>query len=296
MKQFFLAEITTKDKLIHQGLFYKPSKPGTRAILWVHGLTDNFYGDLPTIETFAVVCEKEGWGLASFNTRGHDIVASGKKLDPKSPKGQASLTIGSAIEQFSDCIYDIDAGITFLVNQGFSKIVLVGISTGANKVCYYAGKIRDSRVAGVVLASPISDVTLKLKELGNKYVSMIKKIKAMVNKGKGDRILDGLDYMPLTPQRYLSLYSANSDEDVFPYYQINPKFTIFSNIKIPMMVVFGAADEYSDRPVEQILKVLNTHQRSINFSGAIIPGAYHSFSGREKELADSIVHWINTIK
>ncbi len=295
MQKYYLTEITTKDKLIHQGLFYRSSKQSKRAILWVHGLTDNFYGDIPTFETFMNACEKEGWGFASFNTRGHDIIASGKKLDPKSPKGHTSVSIGSSVERFSDCLYDIDAAVTFLEQQGFKEVILIGISTGANKVCYYAGKSNDPRVAGVVLASPISDVTLKLKELGKRYPKVMNKISQLVKKGRGERLMDDLDYMPLTPKRFLSLYTKNSEEDVFPYYQKNPIFKVFSKINIPLVVVFGGADEYSDRPTEEILRVFESHHRSSNFSGVIIPGAFHSYGGKETQLISKVVEWIKTL-
>lgn len=63
MKQFYLAEIVTKDKLIHQGIFYEPSKKpffakasADKAILWVHGLSGKFYGDVVMMEQFADSC------------------------------------------------------------------------------------------------------------------------------------------------------------------------------------------------------------------------------------------------
>lgn len=74
MKQFYLTEIVTRDKLIHQGVFFKPKKPGKRALLWVHGLTDNFYGDVSLYEEFSKLADKTGIAFAVFNNRGHDVV------------------------------------------------------------------------------------------------------------------------------------------------------------------------------------------------------------------------------
>ncbi|MBI3576978.1 hypothetical protein HY086_03000 [Candidatus Gottesmanbacteria bacterium] len=157
MMSFFLIEIVTKDKLVHQGVYFESPKKNKKAILWVHGLTDNFYGDQVTLETFADYCEKEGWGFASFNNRGHDIVSSIAKIDKRKPKGRTAIAGGSAYEDFRGCLYDIDGAVTFLARQGYSEVVLMGISTGANKACYYAGSRRDPRVVAVVLASAISD-------------------------------------------------------------------------------------------------------------------------------------------
>lgn len=293
MKQFYLAQIVTRDKLIHQGLFYRPSRPGKKAILWVHGLTDNFYGDLSALEEMASQCEREGIGLASFNTRGHDIVASIKKLDPKNPKGHTSLSLGSGYETFTECVYDIDAGITFLVNEGFSQIILAGISTGANKVCYYAGTTKDPRVAGTLLISPISDVPIESK--GKEYRKNLARMKSMIRQGNGDALLDGVSYLALTPKRYVSLFEPGSAEDVFDYYAKKPRLTMFSRIKIPLYVIFGEKDEYCDRPVQDILAVFRRRQQSKQYAETVIPGAYHSFGGKEKELVDAMVGWIKTL-
>lgn len=293
MKQFYLTEIVTKDKLIHQGIFFRPEKPGKKAILWVHGLTDNFYGDLSALEALSERCEKEGWGLASFNTRGHDIVASVKKLDPQNPKGQTSISMGSSYENFADCVYDIDGAITFLKKQGFLQVILAGISTGANKVCYYAGTQKDPRIAGVILVSPISDVPVESKS--KHYKENVKQMKTLVKQRKDESLLSDISYLPLTPNRYLSLFDPGSSEDVFDYYSKQPKLTAFSSIKQPLCVVLAGADEYTDRPVSEILNVLRKHHRSTNFQGFIIPGAFHSFNGKEKEVVGKILRWVRQI-
>jgi len=293
MKQFYLAEIVTKDKLIHQGIFFKPKKPTKKAILWLHGLTDNFYGDLSALEALSGRCEKEGWGLASFNTRGHDIVASVKKLDPQNPKGQTSVSLGSSYENFADCVYDIDAAITFLKKQGFLQVILAGISTGANKVCYFAGTQKDPRIAGVIMLSPISDVPIESKS--KHYKENVKQMKTLVKQRKGESLIRGISYLPLTPNRYLSLFDPGGIEDVFDYYSKQPKLTVFSSIKQPLCVVLAGADEYTDRPVSEILNVLEEHHRSTNFQGFIIPNAFHSFNGQEQEVVSAILHWVREI-
>jgi len=293
MKQFYLAEIVTKDKLVHQGMFFRPKKPTKKAILYVHGLTDNFYGDLSTLEALSERSEKEGWGLASFNTRGHDIVASVKKLDPQNPKGQTSVSLGSSYENFADCVYDIDAAITFLKKQGFLQVILAGISTGANKVCYFAGTQKDPRIAGVIMLSPISDVPIESKS--KHYKENVKQMKTLVKQRKGESLIRGISYLPLTPNRYLSLFDPGGIEDVFDYYSKQPKLTVFSSIKQPLCVVLAGADEYTDRPVSEILNVLEEHHRSTNFQGFIIPNAFHSFNGQEQEVVSAILHWVREI-
>lgn len=293
MKQFYLAEIVTKDKLIHQGIFFKPKKAGKKAILWVHGLTDNFYGDLRMIEAFVDTIGRQGWGIASFNTRGHDIVTSMKKVDRVSPKGHTSLTMGSGYENFSECVFDIDAGISFLVDQGFGEVIIAGASTGANKVCYYAGTKHDLRVVGVLLVSPISDVPIESKS--ENYKTNIKRMKALVKQGKGETLVDNTSYFALTPKRYLSLYKPGGTEDVFDYYNKRPNLIAFSCIKQPLCVILAGADEYSDRPVEGIAAVYRAYQRSKRYHDVIILGALHSYAGNEQEVVAAILGWIREL-
>jgi len=295
MSNIQLVEIITKDNLVHQGIFFRPVKPLKRAILWIHGLTDTFYGDVKTFDEFTKQCEGLEWGFASFNTRGHDIITSTTKIDPSHAKGKTHSIQGAACEKFIDCIYDIDAAISYLEKEGFNEIVLVGISTGANKACYYVATQKDSRVVGVVLASAISDVGIKKKQLGSQYKKIIDKARSLVKKGKGNNFIEGLDYMPITPNRFLSAYAENGDEDVFPYYQNKPTFGTFSKIYNPLLIVMGERDEYADMPVKDILDIYAKAQKSKLFKSEIISGGYHSFGGKEKELVEKIVDWAKNV-
>jgi hypothetical protein len=117
MKQFYLSEITTKDGLAHQGIFFAPKKHGKRAILWVHGLSAAFYNDIHLFEVVAEACEKNGWGFALFNNRGHDLIAGIRKYDETPPNGYSYYPGGAGSEVFEESILDIDAGIAFLVKE-----------------------------------------------------------------------------------------------------------------------------------------------------------------------------------
>jgi pimeloyl-ACP methyl ester carboxylesterase len=288
MKSYYLTEIITKDNLIHQGIYFEPKKPGDTAILWVHGLTGSFYGDTKLFEKIIDAGEKQGIAFASFNNRGHDMIAGISKVDPKSPKGYTHAVGGAGYEKFEESVYDIDAGITFFVKQGYKKVILVGHSTGANKACYYAGSKKDPRVGGVILASPISD---RYTSYGRKPWYIIPFIKLLINIGLGNSLLSGVNFFPITPNRASSLITPNSSEDVFDYGDIKPKLTYFKNIKNTLLVVFGEADEYADRPVVDIKKVFDSVKLP-HFSCKITANATHGFDGKEKELAETIVDWI----
>jgi hypothetical protein len=64
---------------------------------------------------------------------------------------------------------------------------------------------------------------------------------------------------------------------------------------VPIAAVLGSRDEYLDRPAAEVIDAFRRHARQArSFTGAIVPGASHGFTGRERELAELIVRWIRT--
>lgn len=303
-----IVEITTKDGLVHQGVYAVPSsfmkdpgitktsagmpKKSKTAILFIHGLTSAFYHQLPLQTVLIEACRKKGYGYASFNNRGHDFLASTYKVDLTHPKGKRHVTIGAGVEHFSSCISDIDAGVTFLNQRGYTSVILIGHSTGANKVCYYIGTQDDKRVQGVVLAAPVSDrlyPALHYLPLKRLFLTIL------VYLGFGDRIFTNINYFPITPRRALSLIAPHSDEDVFDYGEKNPRMHYYAMIRLPLLVLWGAHDEYADRPVSSIQKVFDAYTHSTNYTSVILSETTHGFDGKEKECVRVICNWIATI-
>lgn len=294
IKSVTLAEITTRDGLMHQGFWFRPTNPTRTAILWIHGLSSVFYSNLRLFEAFFDECEEAGIGFASFNTRGHDVITGIRKVDKRKAKGYRHVNGGVAYESFADSVHDIDAGITFLAKYGFTHVVIVGHSTGANKACYYGGSKRDPRLAGVVLAGPVSDrldPALDQVELAND----IRYMKSLIETGKGDEVISGYHIFPMTPKRFVSLLDKQSLEDQFDYGEEKPKLPYFTKIRKPLLVVLSQKDEYIDRPIEILKHTYNTYARSEQYESIILPNALHSFNRTEKETAKVITRWCKRI-
>ncbi len=291
MKQYFLTEIITKDQVVHQGVYHHPAKKSDIAILWIHGLASTFYGNIPLLDAFTAACDEHGYGFASFNNRGHDVVTGPKKLDETSAKGYIRISGGAGKEHFEDCAQDIEAGISFLASQGYKKIILAGHSTGANKACYYAGATNDDRVAGVVLAGPMSDrLGTSIPKIS--YLLM----KLCITFGFGDTLLKPKgSVFSLTPKRFLSLFQKGSTEDLFDYGDKRPRLKEFQRIRKPVMVIIGERDEYADRPVGDILKVFDSRHRATIYKSIIVQGANHRFEGAEKKFVEEVARWIQSI-
>lgn len=292
MIHFQLTEIVTKDDLVHQGIFYKPAKLGKKAVLWMHGLSGNFYSNVTLMAEFRKQCEQFGFGFASFNNRGHDLISGLRKIDSEKPKGYTHAPGGAGQEIFENCVYDIDAGVDFLVKQGFKEVILVGHSTGANKICYYAGTTINSHVSGIILASPLSD-RLNPEGLPPWWGLFLAKFLMII--GRGDRLITGYSFFPGTPKRFLSLFTPRSNEDTFDYGDKNPEMKSYSKIKKPLLIILSGADESMDRPAEKIKSVFDTKTTAQKYKSIIIPHASHNFNGKEKEFVKRVIDWIVSI-
>ncbi len=296
MPDFQLAEIVTKDKLVHQGIFFSPSHKAapSRAILWVHGLTGRFYGDVALMNLFAEACEKQGLGFASFNNRGHDMVSGVRKIDKRKKTGYAHNIIGAGYERFEDSVFDVDAGISFLAKRGFSQIIIVGHSTGANKVCFYAGARRDPRVFGIVLAGPMSD---RYSRNTNKraYKKNLLFMQKLVKEKKENNLLVGHHFFPMTPKRWLSLLAPGSKEDVFNYGDTKGALSLFAKMQKPLLVVLSGEDETADRPIEDIKKVFDSHAQATSYKSIVIAAVPHSYTGKENEFITHVMSWASSL-
>jgi esterase/lipase len=291
---FELVEMITKDGLIHQGMMAHPEAGSKKAVLWVHGLTGKFYGNVKLMNTLADACVAHGMAFASFNTRGHDVITDLKKVDPNEPSGYAHATVGGGLEVFTESVFDIDAALTYLVSRGYSEVTIVGHSTGANKVCYYAAHTKDPRVVGVVLAGPMSDRLYEQKNDKVKYDDTIKMVKDLVESGRGNALLTMLEF-PMLAERAMSLLTPNTKEDVFNYGDDKDVLPVFQKITAPLFVVLSGNDETGDRPAEDIRKVFDAHTGSKTYMSIVMKDASHGYDGKQKEFSDLVVSWITSL-
>jgi dienelactone hydrolase len=289
---FNLEQLTTSDGYLHQGLVSLPNR-ATRALVWVHGLTSTFYNNVVLMKALAQETETQGLAFASFNTRGHDMITGVKMKDKASAKGYKHGIAGAGYEVFTDCVYDIDAVITYLQAQGVEEIVLFGHSTGANKVAYYQAEKQDNRVMGVILGSPLSD------RYGNsldkeKVQQDIQIMKELVGSGKGEGLVTGKMFFPLTPKRFLSLMIAGA-EDQFGYGETPPQLPYVQKILSPLLVLLGEQDEYLDRPAVDVLTVFQQISRSSKFSSQLLSEANHGYDGQEENVAKLVTAWSQSL-
>ena len=276
-----LVRLKTRDGVWLDGVVTEPKRRSRTALVLVHGL-GSVFSSAPTLtQELSARLNAAAIGYFKFNTRGHDVVARGGRR-----------MAGAAYERFVDCVEDIRTVLAFVRQCGYRRVVLAGHSTGANKVLYYASRPRDRRITGIVLLGPVSDAAAEAKRLGwrelRRRVATAKRIARRDPQGLVPR-----SWGYWSARRYISLYCPGEVEDVFPYYRPGVRWTVLRAVRLPIAAIVGSRDEFLDRPAGELIAAFERNAvRARAFTGAVIPGARHSFQRRERELADMIVRWI----
>ena len=119
-----LVNFLSSDKLILSGFLYNAKTTNT-AIVYIHGMTSTMLGG--PFQAMCNAAKKSKTAFFTINNRGAGTLTRFKRLKGKKA---VSVNIGTACERFEECIYDIEGAIHFLKARGYSKIILVGHSTG----------------------------------------------------------------------------------------------------------------------------------------------------------------------
>lgn len=288
MRPAHVIEIVTPKKFILNGLWFGPAKP-KRAIIFVHGLTSSAFsgsamrGGLLDIKGTAVI---------TFNNRGFESVTSVKE---KKGKETVYHTMGGTHEVFTECVDDIQGAINLVTKAGVKEIFLAGHSTGCQKSIYWASKTGGKGVQGIILFAPISDYSSETKaDSRGRLKESTALARKLVKEGKAHELLPrtASPIMLLDAQRFLSLYTQESDEEIFCYaHDKEPK--AYQSVRLPILTVFASSDEYADVPTSNMAEWFSVQSRSKRFAYAIIPKVKHSFRGGEAGITKAVKKWIS---
>jgi acetyl esterase/lipase len=276
-----LVRVRTRDGVWLDGVVADPRRRRGLALIWVHGLGSAFSSGQPLIRELSTRLNAGGVAYVKFNNRGHDVVA-----------GRGPRPDGAAFERFGRSVADIRAMIAFAVRCGYRRVVLAGHSTGANKILHYAARVRDRRVAALILLGPISDIAGQVKRVG--AAELRRRVAAAERLARRDpRALVPRAWGFLGAARYVSLYKPGQAEDVFPYHRPDGRWTALRSVRLPLAVVVGGRDEFLDRPARALLDAFQRNAPNVrSFTGIVVPGARHGFATRERELTDRVIGWL----
>ncbi len=279
-----LVRFITPDNVILHGFLLRPKRAST-CMIYLHGMGGNFHdSNLPF--SIAKKTARQGIAMFSINTRGHDSVSfPDRKVGAKTK----SFLAGTDFEKFEDCTKDISGAIRVLKKMGFKKFVLVGHSTGCQKITYYQYKTRDRSVAGLALLAPGDDYNLSKRAHKKKFDTIVKKCRALVKRNMGSTIVPPSHF---SARRFLSISDLKyAEARLFNY---DGPLREFGSIRVPVCAIFGSNEQHAVKPVKEYLDILEMKSRC-NYTSKIIKGARHSFEGQEDEVARQMSNWLSSI-
>jgi alpha-beta hydrolase superfamily lysophospholipase len=288
MRPAFVLEILTPKKFLLNGLWFGPLKP-KKMIIWVHGLSSSAFSRHGLIEKII----DDETAVMTFNNRGHDTVTRISRINARKKGGYDRVLAGAAHEKFTECVDDIQGAVNFAKKHGAKEIYLAGHSTGCQKSVYYATrKGNASQVDGVILLAPISDYASEthFDKKAKRLKRAERDARALIKKGKDATIVPG---WWLDAQRFLSLYTPDSAEEIFTYIDPKKKPRTYAALTVPTLVFLAEKDEYNDRLATKLAEWFAEHSRADRFELDICKGATHAFKEAEAEVATRIRRWIS---
>ena len=248
--------------------FYRPGpKPSAPLLMFVHGMGSNFYRS-ELKKAFLEIAPVLGMGVLSFNNSGAER--------------------GTEDERFGACLHDLDAAAEFARRRGHQSLILVGHSTGCQKIVYWQARRRHPAVAGLVLLAPADDYAITRRDFGRRFDAKVAWARRQVAAGRPEALVTGL-YQPFAAGRFLSLANPRATEaGLFRY---DGPLTYFRRIRCPVLAVFGENEEFAVIPPAEMLAILRRKTKSVDFVDWLVPAADHGFHDGEAELALAVGEW-----
>ncbi len=278
-----ILTILTPKKFILNGLYFGPSKP-KNLYIYLHGLGGNMLSHAELTEKIV----NSSAGVSVFNNRGAGLINGVKKVDLKKDSGYSYQKAGSAHEVFTECVDDIAGAIESAKKIGAKNIYLMGHSTGCQKIIYYLAKKKIDNIQGAILLAPMSDYPSALidKKASHKAEFYARKL---VKAGRDHELLpENIWPSLIDAQRYLSLYTPDSAEEIFTYAS-NQEPKLLKKVKVPLLIVLAGDDQHRDRPVAEIADWFKINRRVDKIK--IIKNSQHHFKGFTKNIVKEINSW-----
>lgn len=266
--------VTTSDNKKFNGVYLEGSKEKS-AVIYVHGM----FGDYKTpnfINNLKEELTKNSIAFLATNNRGERENSRNELLE------EAHL--------------DISAGIKFLIDKGYDKIILIGHSAGTVKIVRYLfkGEYKDY-VTKLILLAPIDPLGGRIAHGRNNIEEFLKRAQEKVDQGKGiEMITSEFDHDDVSYQTFISWYKRDDLGRMFEFCNKEYDFPILNKIKIPVKAIAGTKDEYlhpsNPEHPEEAMNILSKHIKDFDYK--IVEGSGHNFNGFEKELVNEIVNFI----
>lgn len=280
----FISNEYTVDGLKLPMVHFESSKKDICVIV-IHGMCgtiiDNYFATV-----WGKNLSENNIGLIYEHNRGHSIENDLVKKDG------SFIRCGCMYEIFEDSIYDIDLAIDVAKKKGYKRIILLGHSYGCNKVIYYYYK-KYPNIIGMILASAPDMVGIHKSNQEN-YSELLSEAKKNINNGNEDKLLSEKieGYMYMSSKTYYNWYKEGSELDNLPIIANPTEWVQFSSIDVPLLTFSGENEEEYYKELELLKKKATNCP---NFSNYIINDTGHTYKGKETEISNLILNWINKL-
>jgi len=272
----------SEDGLLLEGAVIRHAAPDSKPVglVWVHGMVQKFY--FPTTVEIGRDLATRGYVFVTGNNRGHDFGAM-----IMGPDGTPRL-IGGAWERFDESPRDVAAWIDLTMQMGVRGVVLIGHSLGALKITYYQARRQDSRVVGLIAASPGARAGRVYGKAG-----VIEMAEQMVADGRGRDLLPwGISpYHAGTISAEAYLNRVRTNIDTFGLDTMEPDV---SQIGLPLLAFYGSREENVGGEAE-LAVIRQNARRAPRVDTQVIDGADHDYTGCERRVADLISDWVEDV-
>ena len=257
-----LVRIMSIDEIEQPGILSTPKDSTDKIVIHVHGLNGNFYENR-FLDTLAKSYTDKNYAFLTFNNRGRDFITELLKEND-------FTIIGGSLERFKDCILDIEGVINWVKEKGYKEIILEGHSYGCNKVLYYYNNKKDESIKKIVLLAPCDIPSEGKKFLSEEEYKIAKEESTrLVNEGKENELIDFsvMANDKIAAGTYYYDFLPGGENDFIRYVDgKNGKSEVLNSIDIPILVVFGDADECV---LTQPIDVVMSYTKNLNISHRI---------------------------
>lgn len=290
-----LINFMATDGVNLEGILYKASSNiSEKIILSVHGMTSNCFKKRD-IE-IAKKANEKGIDYFAFNNRGSEIV----KYIEKETEGQPAKELaGTAYEDVLEGYEDIVGAIIKLKELGYKNIYLQGHSLGCTKIVYTYNELINNdeteileNIKGVILLSLV-DIPMALKVyLRDNFRQYLDYAEKLEHENKIYEMMPRESFIhPISVKSFLRYARDNKDID-FANYGKDNELEKLNNIQVPLFMRWGNDNEMIIQQADELSTMVNNIITNENKNIDYIDGANHSYTGKEKELAEQIVEFV----
>lgn len=290
-----LINFMATDGVNLEGILYKASfNISEKIILSVHGMTSNCFKKRD-IE-IAKKANEKGIDYFAFNNRGSEIV----KYIEKETEGQPAKELaGTAYEDVLEGYEDIVGAIIKLKELGYKNIYLQGHSLGCTKILYTYNELINNdeieileNIKGVILLSLV-DIPMALKVyLRDNFKQYLDYAEKLEHENKIYEMMPRESFIhPISVKSFLRYARDNKDID-FANYGKDNELEKLNNIQVPLFMRWGNDNEMIIQQADELSTMVNNIITNENKNIDYIDGANHSYTGKEKELAEQIVEFV----